>query len=112
MAWLWGWLATRAATAWVALGAIAILGGAYVAYDHRGDKIAELELGLLQCQGTAKQARTIRELSERITEELGNRAENEIDQLNQLPADECYGLDDPSPLDRVRKPAGTAKQNP
>jgi len=112
MAWLWGWLATRAASGWIALVGFAAIVAALAAYDYRGDRIAGLELDLLQCQGTAKQAKTIRELSERITEELGNRAENEIDQLNQLPADECYRLDDPSPLDRVRKSAGTAKQDP
>ena len=99
-----GWAATPAATAWVALAGFVLVTGCYVAYDHRGDKIADLELQLIQCQGTAKQAKVIKELSKKVTDQLGERADEDVEKLNALP-DDCYQLDGPSPLDRVRQSA-------
>ena len=97
-----GWAATPAATAWVAFAGLALVGGCYFAYDHRGDRIADLEMQLLECNGTAKQAKAIKELSKRVTEQLQEEADGDVEKLNALP-DECYQLDGPSPLDRVRK---------
>ena len=102
VAMIWGWLATRAASGWIALAGFALIGTCYVAYDHRGDRIADLEMQLLECNGTAKQAKAIRELSKRVTEQLQEEADGDVEQLNALPND-CYPLDGPSPLDRVRK---------
>jgi uncharacterized coiled-coil protein SlyX len=101
---LLGWAATPAATAWVALAGIALVGGCYFAYDLRGDRIADLEMQLLECNGTAKQAKAIKELSKRVTDQLQEQADGDVEKLNALP-DECYQLDGPSPLDGLLKPA-------
>ena len=101
---LWLWLATRAASAWIALAGFALLTAAYVAYDHRGDRIAALELELIQCKGTAKQAKAIKQLSERIQEQFQDQADNDVSELKALPND-CYPLDGPSPLDGLLKSA-------
>jgi len=105
---LWLWLATRAASAWIALAGLALLTTCYVAFDNRGDRIVNLEMELLQCKGTAKQAKAIQELSKEIQKQAQEQADDDIEKLNALPND-CYELDGPSPLDRVR---GQAKQAP
>ena len=105
---IWGWLATRAASAWIAFAGLALVGACWFAYDHRGDKIAELEHDLLICRGTEHQAKAIKELSKRVTDQLQEKADGDVEKLNALP-DECYHLDGPSPLDRVR---GAANEKP
>jgi len=105
---LLGWAATPAATAWVAFIGLALVTTCWVAYDHRGDRIADLEMQLLEYNGTAKQARAIKELSKRVTDQLQDKADGDVEKLNALP-DECYQLDGPSPLDRVR---GAANEKP
>jgi len=106
-----GWAATPAATAWVLFGGLALATVCYVAYDHRGDRIAELELDLIQCKGTAKQTKAIQELSKEIQKQAQEQADDDIEKLNAIPNDECFHLDDPSPLDRVRGPRNEGKDS-
>ena len=103
MGFVWKWLATRAASAWIAFAGLALVGACWFAYDHRGDRIADLDMQLLECNGTAKQAKAIKELSKRVTDQLQERADDEIDDINALPTDECYRLDDPSPRNGLRE---------
>lgn len=105
---IWKWLATRAASGWIALAGFAALTTAYVAYDLRGDKIVELEHDLLACKGNARQTRAIEKLSEKVTEQLQEKADDDIDSLKAIP-DECYQLDGPSPLNDILREPRPAK---
>lgn len=105
---IWKWLATRAASGWIALAGFGLLTTAYVAYDLRGDKIVELERDLRECEGNPRQTRAIEKLSEKVTEQLQERADDEIDRLKAIP-DGCYRLDGPSPLNDILREPGTAE---
>lgn len=93
--------ATRAATGWALALCLAVAAGAWYAYDARGDEIARLKLELAVCQGSEQQAAIIEDLTRRLNQANAKQAEDEIESLKSLPND-CYRLDDPSPIDRVR----------
>lgn len=97
MAKIWLWLGTRAASGWIAMAGLALIGGAWFAYDLRGDKIQKLELKLLQCKGTDRQTKAIDKLSKQIQQQAQEKAGDAIEKLNALP-NNCYDLDGPSPL--------------
>lgn len=96
--------ATRAATGWALALGVAAFSAAWYAYDYRGDQIADLKLALAVCQGSEQQAAIIDDLTKRLNEANQKKAENDIEALKALP-DDCYSLDGPSPLERVRAPA-------
>lgn len=101
------WAATPASTGWLAFGLVAILAGGWVAWDHRGDKIADLEYQLLKCRGNPKQQQQIEKLAEKVQEQAQDKAQDAIRKIQELPND-CYDLDGPSPLDRVYDNPGKA----
>lgn len=98
---IWRWLATRAASGWIAAAGIAGAGALWFAWDHRGDQIADLTIELQDCRGSAKQAGQIKRLVERVQEQAQKEANSQIEKLDRLPGEDCYLLDGPSPLDEL-----------
>lgn len=102
---IWRFFATRAATGWALAAGLALAGAMWAAYDHRGDKIAELEHALSVCQGSSEQDRIIGELRDAIDQNAQNEAQRRAEDIEALP-DECYYLDGPSPLGRLYRGDG------
>jgi len=94
-------LATRAATGWALAIGLTIAGGLFWQFHHRGDTINKLKSELVQCRGTSRQAEAIERLTRKVTEQAEEKSHDQIEAIKAIPND-CYYLDDPSPLNRVR----------
>ena len=92
---IWAWLATRAASGWIAAVAAALIGlGVW--------QIQQLRVEAAQCKGRLSVQGQLDKLTERVVEQIEDETDETLDRIEDLADDGC--LDRVVP-DGVREPA-------